>query len=73
MTEAIVVAYMFSFVASVLNTSVGVVVMSQIICIAPSPCLVVPPSYLLRIITSSSLQLLTLVLKQQRKTSTLQE
>ena len=28
--------YMFSFVASVLNTSVGVVVMSQIICIAPS-------------------------------------
>ena len=43
------------FVASALNTSVGVVVMSQIICIAPSPCLVVPPSYLLRIITSSSL------------------
>ena len=40
-------------------SSVRAVVMSQIICIAPSPCLVVPPSYryLLRIITGSSLQL----------------
>ena len=67
MIEVIVVAYMFSFVAS---TGVRAVVMSQFICIAPSP----RPhgdatySYLLRIIIGSSRPTaLTLVLKQQKK------
>ena len=71
MIEANVVEEMFSFVASVLSTSVRAVVMSQFICIAPSPCPVVPPwlpaknNYWL-IYTA-----LALVLKQERKTSTL--